>query len=145
MPRDNANGQGDLTNFWGHKTLSNFSIWVLVAGENDAVICASDAGSSRLLRVVKKESLSDDTNKSDRHGFAWQLMSELMRGVDINAYDGVIIMASQELLREIHRVAVPEVKKRVIAEIARPSSDSYAIPVGFEDYVADMPAMGGVQ
>ena len=54
-------------------------------------------------------------------------------------------MATQEMLSELHRVAVPDVKKRLMAEIARPSSEGYAIPVGFENYVADMPTLGGMQ
>jgi protein required for attachment to host cells len=124
--------------------LSSFSIWILVAGENDAVICASDQGSSRLLRVLKKNThASDDTN--GRRDFAWQMMTELLQGAQDQAYDGVIIMAAQDMLDELHRVLVPDVKKRLMAEIARPSAENYAIPMGFEDYVADMPTMGGVQ
>ena len=124
--------------------MSSFSIWVLVAGENDAVICASDAGSSRLLRVMKRGVQSGD-DETDRRDFAWQLMSELLRGAENNSYDGVIIMATQDVLNELHRVAVPDVKKRLMAEIARPSSEGYAMPIGFENYVADMPALGGMQ
>lgn len=126
------------------RTLSNFSIWVLVAGENDAVICASDAGSSRLLRVMKR-GVQSGNEESDRRDFAWQLMSELLRGAQDRAYDAVIVMATQNMLSELRRVAVPDVKKRLMAEIARPSSEGYAIPVGFENYVADMPALGGMQ
>ena len=122
----------------GVEALSSFSIWVLVAGENDAVICASDAGSSRLLRVMKKE-------EGSQRDFAWQLMSELLKGAQDNAYDGVIVMAAQEMLNDLQRVSVPDVKKRLMAEIARPFSEGYAIPVGFENYVADMPTLGGMQ
>jgi hypothetical protein len=32
-----------------------------------------------------------------------------------------------------------------MAEIARPSAAGYAMPVGFENYVADMPTLGGMQ
>ncbi|HWF64360.1 MAG TPA: host attachment protein [Rhizomicrobium sp.] len=124
--------------------MSSFSIWVLVAGENDAVICASDAGSSRLLRVMKR-GVQSGNDEIDRRDFAWQLMSELQRGAESQAYDGAIIMATQDILLELRRVAVPDVKKRLMAEIARPSSEGYAIPVGFENYVADMPALGGMQ
>ena len=124
--------------------MSSFSIWVLVAGENNAVICASDSGSSRLLRVVKR-GVQTGNDDIDRRDFAWQLMSELQRGAEDKAYDGVIVMATQEVLRELRRVAVPDVKTRVMAEIVRPSSEGYAIPVGFENYVADMPALGGMQ
>ncbi|MGH6829091.1 MAG: hypothetical protein ACREFW_09300 [Rhizomicrobium sp.] len=123
--------------------MPNFSIWVLVAGEKDAVICASDAGSSRLLRIVKKKAAP--SGEETQTTFAWQLMSELVQGVRSNAYDGVIIMASRELLKEIHQLAVPDVKKRIMAEIPRPSAESYAIPVGFENYVTDLPAVGGMQ
>jgi Protein required for attachment to host cells len=122
----------------GVEALSSFSIWVLVAGENDAVICASDAGSSRLLRVMKKE-------QGSQRDFAWQLMSELLKGAQDNAYDGVIIMAAQEMLGDLQRVSVPDVKRRMMAEIARPSAAGYAMPVGFENYVADMPTLGGMQ
>ena len=124
--------------------MSSFSIWVLVAGENDAVICASDAGSSRLLRVMKR-GVQTGNDEIDRRDFAWQLMSELLRGAEIQAYDGVIVMATEDLLRELRRVSVPDVKKRLMAEITRPSSESYAMPVGFENYVADMPTLGGMQ
>ena len=117
---------------------------MLVAGENDAVICASDAGSSRLLRVMKR-GVQSGNDEIDRRDFAWQLMSELQRGAESQAYDGAIIMATQDILLELRRVAVPDVKKRLMAEIARPSSEGYAIPVGFENYVADMPALGGMQ
>jgi protein required for attachment to host cells len=116
----------------------------LVAGENDAVICASDAGASRLLRVMKR-GVQTGNDESDRRDFAWQLMSELQRGAENHSYDGVIIMATQDMLSELHRVAVPDVKKRLMAEIARPSAEGYAMPVGFENYVADMPALGGMQ
>ena len=124
--------------------MSSFSIWVLVAGESDAVICGSDSGSSRLLRVMKR-GVQTGNDEIDRRDFAWQLMSELQRGAEDQAYDGVIIMATQDVLSELHRVAVPDVKKRLMAEIARPSSEGYAIPIGFENYVADMPTLGGVQ
>ena len=117
---------------------------MLVAGENDAVICSSDSGSSRLLRVMKRGVQSGD-DETDRRDFAWQLMSELQRGAEDHAYDGVIVMATREMLSELHRVAVPDVKKRLMAEIARPSAEGYAFPVGFENYVADMPTMGGMQ
>ena len=128
----------------GAEVLPNFSIWVLVAGEKDAVICASDAGSSRLLRIVKKKELPAG-EEVPAATFAWQLMSELVHGARRNAYDRVIIMASRELLKEIHQLAVPDVKKRIMAEIPRPSTDGYAIPVGFENYVTDLPAQGGMQ
>jgi hypothetical protein len=144
MPIGLATGQFGVTDFRGHRPLSSFSIWVLVAGENDAVICASDAGSSRLLRVMKRGVQSGD-DETDRRDFAWQLMSELLRGAESHSYDGVIVMATQDMLSELHRVAVPDVKKRLMAEIARPSSEGYAIPVGFENYVADMPTLGGMQ
>lgn len=122
--------------------MSSFSIWVLVAGEKDAVICASDAGSSRLLRIVKKK---EYPLAEEQQSFAWQLMSELVQGVRANAFDGVILMAAPELLKEIRKVAVPDVRKRIMAEIPRPAADSYAIPMGFENYVADLPALGGLQ
>jgi len=125
-------------NCGGVEALSSFSIWVLVAGDNDAVICASDAGSSRLLRVMKKE-------EGSQRDFAWQMMSELLKGAQDNAYDGVIVMAAQEMLHDLQRVSVPDVKKRLMAEIARPSAKGYAIPFGFENYVADMPTLGGMQ
>src|ERR1700739_2102161 len=105
------------TDFRGRRALSSFSIWVLVAGENDAVICASDAGSSRLLRVMKRGVQSGD-DETDRRDFAWQLMSELLRGAEHHSYDGVIVMATRKMLSELHRVAVPDVKKRLMAEIA---------------------------
>jgi hypothetical protein len=124
--------------------LSDFSIWVLVAGENEAVICSSHAGSSQLLRVIKRDGYGEDGDRA-RRAFAWRLMSELLRGARDKAYDGVIIMAAQELLSELRCLAAPEVKKHLIAEITRPPSEGYAIPVGFENYVADMPAMGGMQ
>ena len=124
--------------------MSSFSIWVLVAGENDAVICASDAGSSRLLHVIKKD-IQAPAGNAGRTAFAWQLMAELQKGAQDRAYDGVIVMAGETLLGELHRLAVPEVKKRLMAAIARPLADGYAIPIGFENYVADMPALGGVQ
>jgi protein required for attachment to host cells len=124
--------------------LSNFSIWVLVAGENEAVICSSHAGSSQLLRVIKRDAHAEGDERA-RRAFAWRLMSELLRGAKDKAYDGVIIMAAQELLSELRALAAPEVKKHLIAEVARPPSQGYAIPVGFENYVADMPALGGMQ
>lgn len=124
--------------------LSNFSIWVLVAGENDAIICASDSGSSRLLRVIKKNNLAQ-TGEAGRRAFAWQLMAELIGGAQERAYDGVILMAAEPMLRELAQLGVQEVKTRVMAAIARPAAESYAIPIGFEHYVADMPAMGGMQ
>jgi len=144
MPIPPTTGQFAVADFRGRRTLSSFSIWVLVAGENDAVICASDAGSSRLLRVMKRGVQSGD-DETDRRDFAWQLMSELLRGAENHSYDGVIIMATQDVLNELHRVVVPDVKKRLMAEIARPSAEGYAIPVGFENYVADMPTLGGMQ
>lgn len=124
--------------------MSNFSIWVLVAGENDAVICASDAGSSRLLRMIKKDSQAQ-TGEAGRRSFAWQLMAELITGAQDKAYDGVILMAGEGMLSELSALAVPEVKTRTMAAIIRPSAEDYAIPVGFENYVADMPALGGMQ
>lgn len=124
--------------------MSNFSIWVLVAGENDAVICASDAGASRLLRVIKKD-LQAAQGEAGRRAFAWQLMAELLKGAQDRAYDGVIVMAGKSMLGELHQLAVPEVKTRLMAAITRPSAEDYAIPMGFENYVADMPALGGMQ
>ena len=94
--------------------MSSFSIWVLVAGENDAVVCASDAGSTRLLKVMKR-GVQSGNDEIDRRDFAWQLMSELLRGAETQAYDAVIVMATQDLLRELRRVAVPDVKKRLMA------------------------------
>lgn len=124
--------------------MPNFSIWVLVAGENDAVICASDAGSSRLLRVIKKDNQAQAGEKG-RRSFAWQLMAELITGAQARAYDGVILMAGEAMLGELSQLAVPDVKTRVMAAITRPFAEGYAIPVGFENYVADMPALGGMQ
>src|ERR1700684_3214767 len=138
MPIAPATGQFAVTNFRGPRALSSFSIWVLVAGEHDAVICASDAGSSRLLRVMKRGVQSGD-DETDRRDFAWQLMSELLRGAENHSYDGASIIATHDVRSELHRGGDREVKKRLMAEIASPSAEDYAIPVGFENYVADMP------
>ncbi|HKD48280.1 MAG TPA: hypothetical protein VKB67_11395 [Rhizomicrobium sp.] len=121
--------------------MSNFSIWVLVAGENDALICASDADSSRFLRVVKRDS-QIVAGEAGTRAFAWQLMTELLLGAQDRAYDGVIVMAGERMLRELQQLADPEVKTRLVAAIVRPPAEGYAIPIGFENYVAGMPALG---
>ena len=96
--------------------MSSFSIWVLVAGEHDAVICASDAGSSRLLRVMKRGVQCGD-DETDRRDFAWQLMSELSRSVENGACEGVILIADKEMLEALGRVMLPEVRQVLLAEI----------------------------
>jgi len=121
--------------------LSNFSLWVLVAGENDALICASDADSSRLLRVIKNDT-QIVAGEAGTRAFAWQLMTELLLGAQDRAYDGVIVMAGERMLGELQQLAVPEVKTRLVAAITRPPAKGYAIPIGFENYVADLPALG---
>ena len=96
-------------------------------------------------KVVSDYRLYDLVQRAAGAGQVRDRLRPMLRGAENHSYDGVIVMATQGMLSELHRVAVPDVKKRLMAEIARPSSEGYAMPVGFENYVADMPTLGGMQ
>ncbi len=89
------------------------TIWVLVANDSDAALSANCDGSSRLLRVLNQK--ADD----DRADFAWELMSELYKGAKAGAFDGVVIIATPEILKELRRITLPEIRKLVLGEICR--------------------------
>ena len=97
--------------------MTNFATWVLVAGEQDAAICSSEDGNSRLLRVIRQNRNSLPACDDTRRAFAWQLMMELFWGAHVGSFDGVIIIAAKEMLGELRRVALPEIRKRLVAEI----------------------------
>jgi protein required for attachment to host cells len=102
------------------------SIWVLIAGDKEAAIWSSEAGSSRLLQLVKHEG---DAGPDPRGAFAWRLMNELSRGARNESCDGIIIMADDQMLKELRRVTVPEIKRLLVAEIFAAPATIDAIPV----------------
>lgn len=99
------------------------SIWVLIAGESKAAICSSREGSSQLLRTVAQADSHNQGTEIGRRNFALQLMSELFRGARSGAYDGIIIIAAKSMLDELREIALPEFRRRVVAEIPRNPSD----------------------
>ena len=116
------------------RTGTQSSIWVLIASETEAAIWSSEAGSSRLVQTVRHE---PDQGQDQRGAFAWQLMGELARGAQNETCDGIIIMAGHQMLKELRRVTVPEIRKLLVAEIFAAPSTIAAIPA--------MPAWGTVQ
>lgn len=101
----------------GATGVTNFSTWVLVAREHDAAICSSENGQSSLLRVIQRNKAPRQSKEEYQRAFAWQLMSELFRGVRAGSVDGIIIIAAPEMLKQLQRVTLPEIRKMLVAEI----------------------------
>lgn len=109
----------------------NSAIWVIVANDNDAAICASSNGTSRLLRTVSRA-----PGESVAHGLALRVVAEMLHGARHEHCDGVILIAKPSFLEEMEQVAIPQVRNLVIANIvgsppqgffARPGLESPAI------------------
>jgi hypothetical protein len=98
-------------------TMTNSPIWVIVANDNDATICASTDGSSRLLRVLARKNCAAASVGAARHDFARQIMSEMFDGAMRGSYAGVILIANQTLMGAIDRVTGPQIRKLLIAQI----------------------------
>ena len=105
--------------------MSQSSIWVLIAGENEAAIWTSQAGTSRLQQLIRQESGPAADSSAD---FAWQLMEELSRGALNKSCDGIIIMSDDTMLKALRQVTVPEVKRLLVAEIFATPATIAAIP-----------------
>jgi protein required for attachment to host cells len=103
--------------------VTNASIWVLIAGDSDAAIWTSESGVSRLLCVIRQDGV-----EGGRAGFAWQLMSELLRGAKADETGGIIVIATEEMLEELRKVTVPQVKRLLVAEIPGAPATIAAIP-----------------
>jgi len=103
--------------------------WVLVANERDAVICTNDDGVSRLLQVISRKHVLSTDPEARRRAFCWQLMIELFRGAQRQAFDGLVIIAPDEMLRELRRIAMPEIRQLLVAEI--PAADSATLEIPF--------------
>lgn len=113
--------------------MSNSSIWVLIAGDNDAAIWASENGASHLLRVIRQDDIAEIAEDEEhefelRRDFAWQLMAELSRGAEGGACDGIIFIAAKEMLHTLYGVMVPEVERLLVAEIPGAPATIAAIP-----------------
>ncbi len=105
--------------------MSQSSIWVLIAGENEAAIWSSQGGTSRLQQLIRQEGSSAAGSGAD---FAWRLMGELSRGARNKSCDGIIIMSDDVMLRALREVTVPEVKRLLVAEIFATPATLAAIP-----------------
>ena len=105
--------------------MSHSSIWVLIAGENEAAIWTSQSGTSKLLQMIRQKS---EGGMDADAAFAWQLMGELSRGALNKSCDGIIIMADDTMLKALRQVTVPEVKKLLVAEIFATQATISAIP-----------------
>jgi hypothetical protein len=119
------------------------SIWVLVANEHEAAICASRNGTSELLRSMKGETVpsrSDCGGLDKMHdssffkrAFAGDLMQALCRGAVERAYDGVIIVANASMLEQLRCIRPNLVATLLIAEIVGGPSENFGL-TGLPDY-----------
>jgi len=105
--------------------MSQSSIWVLIAGDNDAAIWTSQAGTSKILQQIRHQ---PDAGSDQLGAFAWALMGELSRGTLNKGCDGIIVMADDRMLKALRKVMVPEVKKLLVAEIFANQATISAIP-----------------
>lgn len=108
--------------------MSKSSIWVLIAGDGDAAIWTSENGTSHLLRVIRQESAPETSPDNKCLDFAWQLMAELTRGAAEGACDGVIIIASKNMLVAVKRVMPTDIRRLLVAEISGAPETISAIP-----------------
>jgi protein required for attachment to host cells len=108
--------------------MSKSSIWVLIAGSGDAAIWTSENGTSHLLRVIRQEATAETSPDNKCLDFAWQLVSELSRGVADGACDGVIVIACKDMLEALQRVMPPEIRRLLVAEISGTPETISAIP-----------------
>ena len=95
----------------------NSAIWVIVANDNDAPICANINGDSSLLRVVTRRHNAASSAHDAKLNFATQIMGELLDGALHGAYDGVIVFANQALMSAIDQVTVSQVRKLLLAQV----------------------------
>lgn len=103
--------------------MSNAAVWVLIASDTDAAIWTTDKGTSRLVRVVRQHEY-----EVGRRAFAWQLMDELAQGAQTKLCDGIIVIAGEDMLKEMRRVAGPEIKRVLLAEITGAPATLSAVP-----------------
>jgi protein required for attachment to host cells len=105
--------------------MSHSSIWVLIAGDNEAAVWTSQAGTSKLLQLIRRKPDPDP----DRCGaFASQLMSELSAAATSKACDGIIMMAEEGMLGALRRATSAEVKRLLVGEIFATPATIAAIP-----------------
>ena len=104
------------------------TVWIIVANDNDAAICASDDGTTQLMRIVTKDKLRlvEDENPDD--AFATQILAELFDGVRNKACAGFILVAGQSLIRNIEQRTIPEISRLMLAQIVdRPSAEAISV------------------
>jgi hypothetical protein len=124
------------------------SIWVLVANEHEAAICASINGASELLRSMKGEAVPSQSDCVDpgkmhdssfsKRAFAGDLMQALCRGAVERAYDGVIIVANASMLEQLRCIRPNLVAKLLIAEIIGGPHENFGL-TGLPDYTNSNP------
>jgi hypothetical protein len=125
------------------QAVNDSTIWILTADDWNAQIHVSRDGSSQLLHTVRNRLPERIVPRSDGEGddftefrdvaglpavrprdthlcFAHELLWLLSEG----AYDGLIIMATAEMMEALASIGAPSVRERVIARI------TMAAPIG---------------
>lgn len=142
--------------------MPNSAIWLLVADEHAARIYESREGSSRLIRsltntAMPAASLWTDAgeaaanvvplqghdavpkNERDRNRkFAFQLIGALLDAAESGACDGIIVVATCEMLEALRRVRPAVVTRLLIAEIVECAPDLEA-GIALPALAADLP------
>lgn len=92
---------------------------ILVVDDHCARFCVNDGGGSRVDRVLDRPAEASLTTEEGHRLFAWRLMSELYREVQTRLPQGIVIVASPAMLEELDQLMIPQIRKLIIAEIAR--------------------------
>jgi hypothetical protein len=104
------------------------TVWIIVANDNDAAICASDDGTTQLMRIMTKDELRLVGDEKPDDAFATQILAELYDGVRNGACAGFILVAGQTLIHNIEQRAIPEISRLMIAQIVNlPSADAISV------------------
>jgi hypothetical protein len=92
-------------------------IWVVIANEHSAAVHASRDGASVLLHRLDNTLASGDAADRSRCGFACVVMLELCRAAIAGDFAGLILVAGEEMMTDLHYVMTDNVQERVVASL----------------------------
>jgi hypothetical protein len=103
---------------------------ILVAGESTGAFYDSCQGTSHLRHVTRRRRASGVSADEARHSFALRLASGFYYDVQNRLYDGLIILATPEMLEAVKDGLPPEMRNLLIAAISYSDAAAMEIPDG---------------
>jgi protein required for attachment to host cells len=127
-------------------------IWVLIANERSAAICASVDGTSQILDTVEHREpvrgtrpalveTTDEQSHRIKREIAIEAMLRLDRGARTNAFEGVIIVADRGMMTELRLLKTARIGRFLIAEIEQATPHGADLSAAMAEFASNRGAV----